>query len=67
MNQDDLKHQLPLLKELAMKEPQHPTTLIQYLSLLLSYMTAFECLYKLLLIAVTLPVPSASWERIFQK
>ena len=66
-NQDDLKHELPLVKKLLMKEPQHPTTLIQFLSLLLPYKAAFECLYKLLLIIVTLPVTSASCERIFLK
>ena len=40
---------------------------MQFLSLLLPYKAAFDCLYKLLLIALTLPVTSASCERSFSK
>lgn len=68
VNPDDLKHEIPLIKKLLTKESQQqPKTMVQFLSLLLPYKAAFDCLYKLLLIAVTLPVTSASCERSFSK
>ena len=63
----DLKHEIPLVKKLLLKESEQPTSLEQFLSFLSPYRAAFECLYKLLLIAVTLPVTSASCERSFSK
>ena len=63
----DLKHEIPLVKKLLLKESEQPTSLEQFLSFLSPYRAAFEWLYKLLLIAVTLPVTSASCERSFSK
>jgi len=63
----DLKHETPLAKNLLRKESQLPTSLEQYISFIAPYKGAFDCLYKLLLIAVTLPVTSASCEIIFSK
>ena len=70
VNPDDLKYEIPLIKKLLTKEPQQqPKTIMQFLSLLLllSYKAAFDCLFKLLLIAVTLPVTSTSCKRSFSK
>lgn len=67
VNQSDLKHEIPLMKKLFMKEPNQPTSLVQFLSFIAPYKAAFDCLYKLLLLAVTLPVTSASCERSFSK
>ena len=68
INPNDLKHEIPLVKKLLKKEPQQqPKTLVQLLSLLLPYNAAFECLYKLLLTAVTVPVTRASCEKSFSK
>ena len=67
VNQSDLKHELPLVKKLLQKEPQPPTSLLEFLSFIHPYKSAFDCLYRLLLIAVTLPVTSASCERSFSK
>ena len=67
VNQSDLKHKLPLVKKLLQREPQPPTSLLEFLSFILPYKSAFDCLYRLLLIAVTLPVTSASCERSFSK
>jgi len=44
-----------------------PTSLKQIVSFIASYKGEFDCSYKLLLIAVTLPVTSASGERSFSK
>lgn len=67
VSQHDLQHEIPLVKKLLMKEPKQPTSVAQFLSFLTPYKAAFECLYRLLLIAVTLPVTSASCERSFSK
>ena len=53
-----------LIKEL---DSQLPASLKQFLSFVASYKAAFDCSYKLLLIAKTLPVISASCERRFSK
>ena len=49
------------------REPQPPTSLLEFLSFILPYKSAFDYLYRLLLIAVTLHVTSASCERSFSK
>ena len=68
VNPDDLKHEVPLIQKLLTKEPQQqPKTIVRFLSLLLPYEATFDCLYKLLLIAVTLPLTSGSCERSFLK
>lgn len=67
VKQSDLKHEIPLVKKLLTKEPEQPATVMQFLSFLCPYKAAFDCLYRLLLIAVTLPVTSASCERSFSK
>jgi len=59
----DLKHEIPLAKNLHRKESQLPTSLEQFLSFMASF--AFDRLRKLLLIAVTLPDTNASCERSF--
>jgi len=48
------------------KEPQLPTSLEQFISLA-PFKTAFDCLYRLLLIAVTLLVTYSSCEKNFSK
>ena len=55
------------MKKLLAKEQQQPQSIVQFLSLLSPYKAAFDCMYKLLLIAVTLPITSASCERSFSK
>ena len=67
VNPEDLKHEVPLIKKLLAKEQQQPQSIVQFLSLLSPYKAAFDCMYKLLLIAVTLPITSASCERSFSK
>ena len=67
VNSEDLKHEVPLIKKLLAKEQQQPQSIVQFLSLLSPYKAAFDCMYKLLLIAVTLPITSASCERSFSK
>ena len=71
VNPDDLKHEEPLIRKLLTKKPQQQLkTIVQLLTVLLPYKAAFDCLYKLyklLLIAVTLPFTSASCERSFSK
>jgi len=54
-------------KEFASEVSQLPTSLEQFISFIVPSQGAFDCLYKLLLIAVSLPVTSASCERIFSK
>jgi len=61
------KHEILLAENLLRNESQLPTLLEQLISFIAPYKGALDCLYKLLLIAVTLPVTSASWERIFSK
>jgi len=61
------KHDILLAEDLHRKESQLPTLLEILISFIAPYKGALDCLYKLLLIAVTLPVTSASWERIFSK
>ncbi|XP_064111562.1 fibrillin-3-like [Macrobrachium nipponense] len=53
VKQSDLKHELPLVKKLLQKEPQPPTSLVEFLSFIHPYKSAFDCLYRLLLIANT--------------
>ena len=67
ISENDLKHETLLAKTLLRKESQLPSSLEQFISFISPYKGAFDCLYKLLLIAVTLPVTSASCERIFSK
>ncbi|XP_066969177.1 zinc finger MYM-type protein 1-like [Macrobrachium rosenbergii] len=67
VSQNDLQYEIPLVKKLLTKEPIKPTSITQFLSFLSPYKAAFDCLYKLLLISVTLPVTSASCERSFSK
>jgi len=65
VSENDLKHEIPLANKLLMKEHEQdrPATFVQFLSFICPYKAAFDCLYKLLLIAVTLPVTSVSCER----
>ena len=67
ISQYDLQHEIPLVKKLLNKEPKQPTSALEFLCFLAPYKAAFDCLYKLLLITVTLPVTSASCERSFSK
>ena len=67
VNPNDLQHEIPILKKLLSNESRQPKTMTQLLVLILPFKAAFECLFKLLLIAVTLPVTSASCERCFSK
>ena len=62
-NQSNLKHELPLVKTLLQREPRPPTSLVEFLSFIHPYKSAFDCLYRLLLIAVT----SDSFKRSFSK
>ena len=68
ISENDLKHETLLAKNLFRKESQLPTSLEQLISFIAPYKGAFDCLYMLLPIAVTLPVTSsASCEIIFSK
>jgi len=67
VSKNGLKYETLLAKNLLREESQLPTSLKQFISLIAPYKGAFDCLYKLLLIAVTLPVTSASCEIIFSK
>ena len=67
ISQYDLQHEIPLVKKLLNKEPKQPTSALEFLCFLAPYKDAFDCLYKLLLITVTLPVTSASCERSFSR
>lgn len=67
VNGHDLKHALPLVRKLVDKEDKTPKSVLDMLSMVCPYKNAFESLYSLLLIAVTLPVTSASCERSFSK
>jgi len=67
VSENDLKHETLLAKNLLRKESQLPTSLEQFMSFIAPYKAAFDCLYKFLQIALTLPVTSASCERIFSK
>jgi len=60
VSENVLKHEIPLAENLLRKESQLPTLLEQLISFIAPYEGALDCLYKLLLIAVTLPVTSAS-------
>jgi len=61
-SENDEKHETLLEKILLRKESQLPTSIEQFISFIAPYKGAFDCLCKLLLIAVTLPVTSASCE-----
>jgi len=67
ISENDLKHGTLLARNLLRKESQLPTSQEKCISFIAPYKGAFDCLYKLLLIAVTLPVTRASCERIFSK
>jgi len=67
ISENDLKHETLLAKNLLRKESQLPASLEQFISFIAPYKGAFDCLYKLLMILITLPVNSASCERIFSK
>jgi len=56
-----------MAKYLLRKKAQLPASLEQFLSCIAPYKAAFDCLYKLLLIDVSLSVTSASCERSFSK
>jgi len=60
INENDLKHETFQAKNLLREESQLPTSLEQFILFIAPYNGAFGCLYKLLLIAVTLQVTSAS-------
>jgi len=60
ISENYLQHETPLAKNLLWKESQLPTSLEQFISFIAPYKGAFDCLYKLLLIAATLPVTSVS-------
>ena len=67
LNATDLQYEIPIVKKLILKQPDQPKSMVEFLSFLCSYKAAFECLFNLLLISVTLPVTSASCERSFSK
>jgi len=67
ISENYLKHETLLAKNLLRKELQLPTSLEQFISFIAPYKDAFDCLYKLLLIAVTLPATSTLCERVFSK
>ena len=59
-----LIHEIPLVKRLVSNDC---ITVLEFLTQLCPYKQAFNCLYNLLLISVTLPVTTASCERSFSK
>jgi len=61
---DGLIHEIPLAKRLV---SNGCITVLEFLTRLCPYKQAFDCLYNLLLISVTLPVTTASCERSFSK
>jgi len=67
IGENDLKHETLLPKSLLREGPQLPTSLAQFISFIAPYKGTFDSLYKLLIIAVTLPDTSASCEVIFSK
>jgi len=67
VSENVLEHEIRLAENLLRKESQLPTLLEQLISFIAPYKGALDYLHKLLLIAVTLPVTSASWDRIFSK
>lgn len=60
----DVKHKISLVRKLV---NDNTLTVAQFLIELFPYKKAFEGIYRLLLLAVTLPVTSASCERSFSK
>jgi len=54
-------------KKFVWEESQLPTSLDQFLSFIAPSKAAFDCLYKLLLIALPLPVTRISCENSFSK
>ena len=60
----DVKHEISLVRKLV---NDNTLTVTQFLIELFPYKKAFEGIYRLLLLAVTLPVTSASCERSFSK
>jgi len=67
VSENDLKDETLLAENLLRKESQLLTSLEQLISFITPYKSAFDCLYKLLLIAVTLLVTSALCKIIFSK
>ena len=61
LSPDELKHDIPFVKKLVKEAQTVKDSLVQ----LFPYKKAFDGIYRLLLIAVTLPVTSASCERTF--
>jgi len=57
--QNNLKHEIVLAKDLYRKKSQLPISLKQFISFIAPCKAAFDYLYKLLLIAVTLPVTAS--------
>jgi len=67
ISENDLKCEILLAKNLLRKESQLPISLEQFISFKAPFKTAFDCLYRLLLIAITLLVTNSSSERSFSK
>jgi len=67
IRENDLKYETLLAKNFLGKASQLPTSLEQFISFIAPHKGSFDCLYKLLLIAVTLPVTSVSCETNFSK
>ena len=67
IDKQNLEHEIPLVKKLIANTNENLMSILDFLKYLRPYKAAFECLHKLLLISVTLPVTSASCERTFSK
>ena len=63
-SESDLKHEIALTKNLLRKESKLSTSLEQFVSFICSYLKS--CVW-LLLVAVTLPITSASRQRNFSR
>lgn len=63
VNPDELQHEVPLVNKLV----SNAKSIKEFLIEIIPYKRAFNAIYRLLLIAVTLPVTSASCERSFSK
>ena len=60
IDKQNLEHEIPLVKKLIANKNENLMSILDFLKYLCPYKVAFECLHKLLLIVVTLPVCSAS-------
>ena len=67
IDKHDLVHEIPLVKKLISKKEDKIMSIPDFLKYICPYKAGFECLHKLILISVTLPVTSASCERSFSK